>query len=87
MARVPGMSRRTLCNGSRELEPLREDAPDHPQRPSGDAKPVRRRGGRPPITDRKPPLESTLHAVLERGGPGDESYHLVVHRGGCCFPS
>ena len=76
MARVLGMSRRTIDTGIRELEPLREDDPDHPQRPSGDAKRVRRPGGgRPPITDRKPQLESTLHEVLEvhsAGSPTDE---------------
>lgn len=43
-----------------------EDDPDHPRRPSGDGKRVRRPGGgRPPITERKPQLESTLHEVLE----------------------
>jgi hypothetical protein len=76
VARVPGMSRRTLDTGIRELEQWREDDPDHPQRPSGDAKRVRRPGGgRPPITDRKPQLESTLHEVLEThsaGSPTDE---------------
>jgi hypothetical protein len=76
VARVLGMSRRTLYTGIRELEQLREDDPDHPQRPSGDAKRVRRPGGgRPPITERKPQLESTLHEVLEThsaGSPTDE---------------
>jgi hypothetical protein len=76
VARVLGMSRRTIYTGIRELEQLREDDPDHPQRPSGDAKRVRRPGGgRPPITERKPQLESTLHEVLEThsaGSPTDE---------------
>ncbi|EGV19452.1 ISAzo13 family transposase, partial [Thiocapsa marina] len=76
VARVLGMSRRTLYTGIRELEQLREDDPDHPQRPSGDAKRVRRRGGgRPPITERKPQLESTLREVLDAhsaGSPTDE---------------
>ena len=76
VARVLGMSRRTIYTGIRELEQWREDDPDHPQRPSGDAKRVRRPGGgRPPITDRKPQLESTLHEVLEvhsAGSPTDE---------------
>jgi hypothetical protein len=76
VARVLGMSRRTIYTGIRELEQLREDDPDHPQRPSGDAKRVRRPGGgRPPITARKPQLESTLHEVLEThsaGSPTDE---------------
>ncbi|MFB1490692.1 MULTISPECIES: ISAzo13 family transposase [unclassified Thiocapsa] len=76
VARVLGMSRRTLYTGIRELEQLREDDPDHPQRPSGDAKRVRRPGGgRPPITERKPQLESTLHEVLDAhsaGSPTDE---------------
>jgi hypothetical protein len=57
------------------LEQLREGDPDHPQRPSGDATRVRRPGGRPPVTERKPLLESTLHAVLDThsaGRPTDE---------------
>jgi len=76
VARVLGMSRRTLYTGICELAQLREDDPDHPQRPSGDPKRVRRPGGgRPPITERKPQLESTLHEVLEAhsaGSPTDE---------------
>lgn len=66
VARVLGMSRRTIYTGIRELEQLRDDDPDHPQRPSGDAKRVRRPGGgRPPMTERKPLLESTLRDVLD----------------------
>ncbi len=76
VTRVLGMSRRTLYTGIRELEQLREGDPDHPRRPSGDAKRVRRpSGGRPPITERKPLLESTLREVLEThsaGSPTDE---------------
>ena len=49
---------------------------DHPQRPSGDAKRIRRRGGgRRSMLDGEPPLAATLHEVLEAhsaGSPTDE---------------
>jgi hypothetical protein len=49
---------------------------DHPQRPSGEAKRVRRRGGgRRPLLDGEPQLAATLHDVLEAhsaGSPTDE---------------
>jgi hypothetical protein len=76
VARVLGMSRRTLYTGLRELEQMGQGDPDHPQRPSGDAKRVRRPGGgRAPIGEREPQLEATLEEVLEAhsaGSPTDE---------------
>jgi hypothetical protein len=75
VSRVLGMSRRTIYTGIRELEQMSNDDADHPQRPSGDADRVRRRGGgRPPISEREPMLESTLHEVLDdhsAGSPTD----------------
>ena len=38
VARLLGMSRRTIYTGVRELQDMGEDDPDHPRRPSGDAK-------------------------------------------------
>jgi hypothetical protein len=64
VARVLGMSRRTIHTGIRELEQMGDDDPDGPKRPSGDANRVRRRGGgRPPITERNPLLKSVLQEV------------------------
>jgi hypothetical protein len=76
IARVLGMSRRTIHAGIRELEQMGNDDPQHPQRPSGDAERVRRPGGgRPPISERIPVLESTLEEVIaihSAGSPTDE---------------
>ena len=76
VARVLGMSRRTIHTGIRELEQMGNDDPEHPRRPSGDAERVRRPGGgRPPITERKPLLKSILQEVLQvhsAGSPTDE---------------
>ncbi|MEA3276580.1 MAG: ISAzo13 family transposase [Pseudomonadota bacterium] len=76
VARVLGMSRRTIHTGIRELEQMGNDDPEHPQRPSGDAERVRRPGGgRPSITEREPLLKSALQEVLEvhsAGSPTDE---------------
>ena len=76
VARVLGMSRRTIHTGIGELQQMGEDDPDQPLRPSGEAKRVRRRGGgRAPISERKPQLKSVLHAILEAhsaGSPTDE---------------
>lgn len=76
VARVLGISRRTIYTGIRELEQMREGDPDNPQRPSGGADRVRRRGGgRPPITERMPMLAAVVQEVLEArsaGSPTDE---------------
>ena len=76
VARVLGMSRRTIHTGISELEQMGNDDPENPQRPSGDAQRTRRPGGgRPPITERKPLLKSALQEVLDvhsAGSPTDE---------------
>jgi hypothetical protein len=76
VARVLGMSRRTIHTGIRELEQMGNDDPDQPRRPSGDPHRVRRPGGgRAPISERKPQLKSVLHEILEAhsaGSPTDE---------------
>ena len=45
VSRVLGMSRCTIYTGIRELEEMRNDYPEHPGCPSGDAKRIRRPGG------------------------------------------
>jgi hypothetical protein len=76
VARVLGMSRRTIHTGIRELEQMGNDDPDQPQRPSGGANRVRRPGGgRAPLCEREPQLKSVLNEVLEgqsAGSPTDE---------------
>lgn len=77
VARVLGMSRRTIYTGIRELEAMGNDDPDHPQRPSGDEKRIRRPGGgRPKVTQRQAGLDETLEEILEAhsaGSPTDQS--------------
>ena len=71
VSRVVGLSRRTIYTGIRELEQMTHDDPDHPQRPSGDARRVRRPGGgRPPISAREPLLEPSLTEVLDAHSAG-----------------
>jgi hypothetical protein len=78
VARVLGMSRRTLYTGIRELEQMREGDPNHPQRPSGDAKRIRRPGGgRPPLTQDEPVLSEALGEVLEAHSAGSPTDPLV----------
>ena len=76
VSRVLGMSRRTIYTGIRELEGMGDGDRDHPQRPSGEAKRVRRRGGgRRAMLDGEPQLAVTLHEVLEAhsaASPTDE---------------
>jgi transposase len=58
VAEVLGMSRHTICTGIHALEAMGEDGGAPPQRPSGDAKRIRRRGGgRPKVTQRQAGLE------------------------------
>lgn len=75
VARVLGMSRRTLYTGMRELQQMGHDDPDHPQRPSGDPRRVRRPGGgRAPINASEPALNAALTEVLDAhraGSPTD----------------
>jgi hypothetical protein len=71
VARVLGLSRRTIYTGIRELEQMRDGDPNHPQRPSGDAKRVRRPGGgRPPMSEREPLVRHALTAVLDAHSAG-----------------
>ena len=71
VARVLGMSRRTLYTGIRELEQMRNGDPNHPQRPSGGGARIRRPGGgRPPLTPDEPVLREALSDVLEAHSAG-----------------
>jgi hypothetical protein len=77
VARVLGMSRRTVYAGIRELEAMGEDDQEPPQRPSGDASRIRRPGGgRPKAIQRQAGLERTFEDILEAhsaGSPTDPS--------------
>lgn len=77
VAAVLGMSRRTIYTGIHELEAMGEDRGSPPQRPSGDAKRIRRPGGgRPKVTQRQAGLEHAFEDVLEAhsaGSPTDPS--------------
>lgn len=77
VARVLGMSRRTIYTGIGELEAMGTGDPRHPQRPSGNEKRIRRAGGgRPKAVERQAGLEEALEEVLEAhsaGSPTDET--------------
>ena len=78
VARVLGMSRRTLYTGIRELEQMRDGDPNHPQRPSGDATRIRRPGGgRAPLTQDEPVLKEAFSEVLEAHSAGSPTDPLV----------
>ena len=71
IARVLGMSRRTIYAGIRELESMGEDGGGSPRRPSGDANRVRRRGGgRPKAVQRQAGLEEAFEDILEAHSAG-----------------
>ena len=71
IARVLGMSRRTIYAGIRELESMGEDGGGPPRRPSGDAKRVRRPGGgRPKAVQRQAGLEDAFEDILEAHSAG-----------------
>jgi hypothetical protein len=71
VARVLGMSRRTIHTGIRELNEMDASGRWPPQRPSGDAARVRRTGGgRPKATQRQPGLKENCEAILEAHGAG-----------------
>jgi hypothetical protein len=79
VARVLGMSRRTVYTGIRELEAMGEDGQEPPQRPSGDAKRIRRPGGgRPQATRRQAGLEQTFEDILEAHSAGSPTDPSVV---------
>ena len=77
VAKVLGMSRRTIYTGIRELEAMGDDGGSPPRRPSGSAKRIRRPGGgRPKATQRQAGLEPAFDDVLEAhsaGSPTDPS--------------
>lgn len=76
VARTVGISRQTIYAGLRELDAMREDDTDPPQRPSGGKERIRRRGGgRRRESERQAGLETMAEAILEAhsaGSPTDE---------------
>jgi hypothetical protein len=71
IARVLGMSRRTIYAGIRELQAMGDDGGEPPRRPSGDAKRIRRPGGgRPKAAQRQAGLEQTFKEILEAHSAG-----------------
>jgi hypothetical protein len=77
IARLLGMSRRTIYTGIRELQAMQTEDHDPPQRPSGDPMRIRRPGGgRTPEAERQAGLPEAFDAVLEAhsaGSPTDET--------------
>jgi hypothetical protein len=77
VARVLGMSRRTIYTAIRELQQMSEGDPEQPERPSGRKDRIRRPGqGRPRATQRQVGLQETVAVILEAhsaGSPTDES--------------
>ena len=77
VARVLGISRRTIYTGIDELEAMGNEDHPPPQRPRGAAKRIRRPGGgRRQVTQRQPGLEEVVDEVLEArsaGSPTDEA--------------
>lgn len=79
VARVLGMSRRTVYAGIRELEAMGDDDHEPPQRPSGEAKRIRRPGGgRPQATRRQAGLKQTFEDILEAHSAGSPTDPNVV---------
>jgi hypothetical protein len=71
VANVLRMSRRTIYTGIRELDAMDEGDGAPPQRPSGNAKRVRRPGGgRPRVTKRQAGLQDTVEDILEAHSAG-----------------
>ena len=71
IARVLGMSRRTIYAGIRELESMGEDGGGSPRRPSGHANRVRRPGGgRPKAVQRQAGLAEAFEDILEAHSAG-----------------
>jgi hypothetical protein len=77
IARVLGISRRTIYRGIAELKQMGQDDPTHPRRPSGSAGRIRRPGGgRRKASEAQVGLEETVEVVLEAhsaGSPTEES--------------
>lgn len=78
VARVLGMSRRTIYTGIRELEAMSDDDPEHPWRPGSDERRIRRPGGgRPKVTQRQAGLEETVEDILEAHSAGSPTNETV----------
>jgi hypothetical protein len=77
VARLLGMSRRTVYFGIRELQSMGSSDPQNPMRPSGHPERIRRRGaGRPKATEQQPGLKAEAERILEghsAGSPTDET--------------
>ena len=79
VARVLGMSRRTIYTGIRELEAMDTGEGSPPQRPSGNAKRIRRPGGgRPRATQRDEGLEQSFEDILAAHSAGSPTDPRVV---------
>jgi phosphoglycolate phosphatase-like HAD superfamily hydrolase len=79
VAKVLGMSRRTIYTGIRELEAMGEEDGWPPRRPSGNAKRTRRPGGgRPKVTQRQAGLEQAFEDILEAHSAGSPTDPSVV---------
>ena len=79
VARVLGMSRRTIYTGMREFEAMDTGEGWPPQRPSGNAKRIRRPGGgRPRATQRDEGLEQSFEDILAAHSAGSPTDPRVV---------
>jgi hypothetical protein len=67
IAKVLGISRQTIYTGIGELEEMCKDDSEHPQRPSGGADRIRRRGGG---RRKEAGLERTAEMLLEAHSAG-----------------
>ena len=71
VAKVLGMSRRTIYTGIRELEAMDTGEGWPPQRPSGNAKRIRRPGGgRPKASERDEGLKQSFEDILAAHSAG-----------------
>ena len=71
VARVLGISRRTIYTGIGELEAMGNEDHPPPQRPRGGAKRIRRPGGgRRQVTQRQPGLGEVVDEVLDAHSAG-----------------
>lgn len=79
VARVLGMSRRTIYTGMRELEAMDTGEGWPPQRPSGNPKRIRRPGGgRPKASERDEGLKQSFEDILAAHSAGSPTDPRVV---------
>lgn len=79
VAKVLGMSRRTIYTGIRELKTMDTGGGSPPQRPSGDPRRIRRPGGgRLKASERQPGLRSACEQILEANSAGSPTDPQVV---------